>query len=136
MYHSTMILLTDESVLVGGSNPHVVYNFIGVEFPTDLSLEAFFPPYLAAIHEVVKPRIFHFDENEYQKVFLVSFGVGKNFLKLGFCRLELWLHHLTHSFSMNQRMVVLKIVQFSCVGPSTYRIVSFGPSEAEIAPPG
>ncbi|KAL6504729.1 hypothetical protein OROHE_023487 [Orobanche hederae] len=39
MYHSTVILLRDGRILVGGSNPHVYYNFTGVMYPTDLSIE-------------------------------------------------------------------------------------------------
>ncbi|KAK6116471.1 hypothetical protein DH2020_049764 [Rehmannia glutinosa] len=38
MYHSSAILLPDGRVLVGGSNPHVRYNFTGVKYPTDLRL--------------------------------------------------------------------------------------------------
>ncbi|KAK8476214.1 hypothetical protein V6N11_060285 [Hibiscus sabdariffa] len=48
MYHSTVILLRDGRILVGGSNPHMYYNFTGVLFPTELSLEAFSPHYLEA----------------------------------------------------------------------------------------
>ncbi|VVA91933.1 unnamed protein product [Arabis nemorensis] len=46
MYHSTAILFRDGRDLVGGSNPHAFYNFTGVLFPTELSLEAFSPVYL------------------------------------------------------------------------------------------
>ncbi|KAB1203722.1 Galactose oxidase [Morella rubra] len=46
MYHSTAILLRDGRVLVGGSNPHVGYEFkSNVLFPTELRLEAFYPSY-------------------------------------------------------------------------------------------
>ncbi|VVA91931.1 unnamed protein product [Arabis nemorensis] len=38
--NSTAILLRDGR---GGSNPHAFYNFTGVLFPTELSLEAFSP---------------------------------------------------------------------------------------------
>ncbi|KAG8490710.1 hypothetical protein CXB51_013776 [Gossypium anomalum] len=41
MYHSTTTLLGDGRVLVGGSNPHTFYNFTGILFPTELSLETF-----------------------------------------------------------------------------------------------
>ncbi|KAL0432377.1 UNVERIFIED_CONTAM: Aldehyde oxidase GLOX [Sesamum latifolium] len=46
MYHSTAVLLRDGRVLVSGSNPNAYYNFTGVLFPTDLTMEAFSPDYL------------------------------------------------------------------------------------------
>ncbi|GAA0161175.1 hypothetical protein LIER_43660 [Lithospermum erythrorhizon] len=46
MYHCTAALLRDGRILVGGSNPHNYYNFTGVLYPTELSLEAFSPSYL------------------------------------------------------------------------------------------
>ncbi|OMO96433.1 hypothetical protein COLO4_15254 [Corchorus olitorius] len=53
MYHSSAILLTDGRILIGGSNPHVFYNFTNVEFPTDLSLESFSPPYLSPQYDSI-----------------------------------------------------------------------------------
>ncbi|GLT71908.1 hypothetical protein SLA2020_438920 [Shorea laevis] len=47
LYHSSAQLLSDGRVLVGGSNPHRNYNFTTL-YPTDLSLEAFYPPYLTS----------------------------------------------------------------------------------------
>lgn len=47
MYHSAATLLPDGRILVGGSNPHLQYDFSNVKYPTELSLEAFSPPYLA-----------------------------------------------------------------------------------------
>ncbi|KAK9009332.1 hypothetical protein V6N11_035873 [Hibiscus sabdariffa] len=48
MYHSTAALVRDGRVLVSVSNPHAFYNFTGVLFPTELSLEAFSPAYMDA----------------------------------------------------------------------------------------
>lgn len=45
MYHSTANLLADGRILVAGSNTHQFYTFNG-EFPTELRIEAFSPPYL------------------------------------------------------------------------------------------
>jgi hypothetical protein len=47
MYHCTATLLTDGRVMVAGSNTHQFYTFTGA-FPTELRVEAFSPPYLAA----------------------------------------------------------------------------------------
>ncbi|GAA0155925.1 hypothetical protein LIER_13538 [Lithospermum erythrorhizon] len=63
LYHSTALLLIDGRVLVGGSNPHIGYNFSGVEFPTDLSLETFQPPYLATQYDPLRPRIIQVHAN-------------------------------------------------------------------------
>ena len=57
LYHSTAILLPNGQVLVGGSNPHVYYNFTGVDYPTELNLDAFLPPYLSVDNEPVQPKI-------------------------------------------------------------------------------
>ncbi|KAA8528715.1 hypothetical protein F0562_036070 [Nyssa sinensis] len=57
MYHSTAILLRDGRVLIGGSNPHITYNFVGVLFPTELSLEAFSPSYLDSTVVDLRPKI-------------------------------------------------------------------------------
>ncbi|KAK5826113.1 hypothetical protein PVK06_021023 [Gossypium arboreum] len=46
MFHSTTTLLCDGRVLVGGSNPHTFYNFTGILFPTELSLETFSSAYI------------------------------------------------------------------------------------------
>ncbi|PON36564.1 Galactose oxidase/kelch, beta-propeller [Parasponia andersonii] len=55
--HSMAVLLPDGQVPVGGSNPHVYYNFTRVKFPTELSLESFSPPYLSVEYRLIRPRI-------------------------------------------------------------------------------
>ncbi|XP_027102433.2 aldehyde oxidase GLOX-like [Coffea arabica] len=137
MYHSSATLLIDGRVLVGGSNPHVYYKFTGVQFPTDLSLEAFSPPYLAQLHDPVRPRIVGMAENiTYQRKFSVTFSVN-NFLKVASLSVRIIAPSFTtHSFSMNQRMVILKFVEAVNVASSTYRITAIGPSSPEIAPKG
>ncbi|KAK9713980.1 hypothetical protein RND81_06G063100 [Saponaria officinalis] len=57
MYHSSAILLRDGRILVGGSNPHEFYNFTNVLFPTELSMEAFSPPYLNSAYSKLRPAI-------------------------------------------------------------------------------
>lgn len=110
MYHSTAILLRDGRILVGGSNPHPGYNFSGFLFPTELSLEAFHPPYLdpefAALRPtIIEPRsqimVFHgqrlkveftvIDEMDPTKISVTMLAPPFN----------------THSFSMNQRLLVV-----------------------------
>lgn len=45
LYHSTANLLSDGRILLAGSNTHRYYTFSG-QFPTELRVEAFHPPYL------------------------------------------------------------------------------------------
>ncbi|KAE8684165.1 putative Pre-rRNA-processing protein TSR2 [Hibiscus syriacus] len=138
MYHSSAILLSDGRILVSGSNPHVNYDFIDVEYPTDLSMESFSPPYLSPEYDQIRPRILSVDE---------KIGYGGKLFSPSF-QLQVYLtanvlsvtivapSFATHSFSMNQRMVSLKIVGITSLSPSTYGLTVAGPSTAEIAPPG
>ncbi|XP_059646257.1 aldehyde oxidase GLOX [Cornus florida] len=137
LYHSTAVLLTDGRILVGGSNPHVYYNFTGVVYPTDLSLEAFSPPYLAAEYLPMRPRIMYVDEMlGYQESFSVTFTVLE-FLKLGVVSVNIIAPSFTtHALAMNQRMVVLKVLEVLHVASDAYRLTAVGPSTPEIAPPG
>ncbi|KAK4436826.1 Aldehyde oxidase GLOX1 [Sesamum alatum] len=138
LYHSTAVLLTDGRVLVGGSNPHIYYNFTGVDYPTDLSLESFSPPYLSPAYDRLRPRIIRtYEIIRYKKSFSLTFTVQK-FLKKSVVSVRIVAPSFnTHSFSMNQRMVVLKgAPPVSRVGSNDYRVVATGPSTPEIAPPG
>ncbi|KAG6646424.1 aldehyde oxidase GLOX [Carya illinoinensis] len=138
LYHSSAVLLPDGRVLVGGSNPHVYYNFTGVEFPTDLSLEAFSPPYLAAGYTPVRPTILT-SLNEvlgYGDNFSVKFTVPDYLTDKVLSVRIIAPSFTTHSFSMNQRMVVLKLMEVCRLTSDTYDVTVMGPSTAEIAPPG
>ncbi|PHT75201.1 hypothetical protein T459_18723 [Capsicum annuum] len=137
VYHSTAILMTDGRVLIGGSSTHKYYNFNDVEFPTDLSLEAFYPPYLAPEYEHLKPTILSIDEILiYKKPFSVTFTLPRP-LSTGTVSVKIIAPSFTtHSFSMNQRMVVLKGVAAVTASSNTYTFTAYGPSTTEIAPPG
>ncbi|KAM7476932.1 hypothetical protein LguiB_024175 [Lonicera macranthoides] len=137
LYHSTAVLLTDGRILVGGSNPHVTYNFTGCKYPTDLSLEAFLPPYLAPEYDSLRPKLMDIDEIiTYNQPFFLVFTVP-NYLKMGVLSVRLLMPPFnTHSLGMNQRMVVLKGIRVSPVDFDAYRLSGIGPSTAEIAPPG
>ncbi|KAL2318830.1 hypothetical protein Fmac_032706 [Flemingia macrophylla] len=140
MYHSTAVLLRDGRVLVAGSNPHVGYNFSNVLFPTELSVEAFHPPYLDAAFDDVRPRI-TFPESGIR----VAFGqkVRVRVHVAGALAKDLvWVTVLappfnTHSFSMNQRALVLEPSHVTNVGgPTTYEIEVTTPQSPVLAPPG
>ena len=138
LYHSSAIVLRDGRVLVGGSNPHVNYNFTGVEFPTDLSLETFSPPYLSSEFDPVRPTIWHVTNTilGYRVFYYVTFTVA-NFAHASDVSVRLLAPSFTtHAFGMNQRMVVLKLIGVTMVNLDIYYATVVGPSTQEIAPPG
>nr|XP_043639818.1 aldehyde oxidase GLOX-like [Erigeron canadensis] len=142
LYNSVAILVTDGRVLVAGSNPNPSYNFTDVQFPTDLSLEAFLPPYLDAEYNRLRPDIVSLDAEVmgYKKPLMVTFTV-KEFLKLARVTVRIIAPSFTtHSLGMNQRMVVLKEVRNATFIKESlvkiYTIMVVGPSTAEIAPSG
>ncbi|KAJ4841107.1 hypothetical protein Tsubulata_003738 [Turnera subulata] len=138
MYHSSAILLPDGRVLVGGSNPHDNYSFTGVLYPTDLSLEAYSPPYLSWQNARVTPTILNVEHNiRYGSPFLLNFNVE---LFAGDRAVSVRIiapSFTTHSFAMNQRMVVLRMTGgITHDVNQMYTLSAIGPSTAEIAPPG
>ncbi|XP_008218222.1 PREDICTED: WSC domain-containing protein ARB_07867 [Prunus mume] len=137
LYHSAAVLVPDGRVLVSGSNPHVYYNFTCVEYPTDLSLEAFSPPYTSVEYEPARPRIVSVKEVlGYRQFFSVAFAVPE-LLSVSVLSVRLVAPSFTtHSFAMNQRMIVMKLIGVTRVAPETYEISLVGPSTGEIAPPG
>ncbi|KAB2014904.1 hypothetical protein ES319_D09G260400v1 [Gossypium barbadense] len=114
MYHSMVALLRDGRVLVGGSNPHAFYNFTGVVFPTELSLEAFSPK------KYTIQVVINSDKVDESSVLVVMFAPAFN----------------THSFSMNQRLLVLGNEKVTAVGNSTYNVKATTPRSGNVAPSG
>ncbi|ESQ34807.1 hypothetical protein EUTSA_v10007284mg [Eutrema salsugineum] len=139
MYHSAAVLLRDGRVLVGGSNPHAFYNFTGVLFPTELSLEAFSPVYLEPEFANLRPKIMAPKSQssiKYRMNLKLKFKVAgevKGPVKVTM----VFPSFTTHSFSMNQRLLVLDNVKFTRNGKSTnYEVLVRTPRSAIIAPPG
>ncbi|KAH7543194.1 hypothetical protein FEM48_Zijuj02G0157900 [Ziziphus jujuba var. spinosa] len=138
LYHSTAVLVPDGRVLVGGSNPHIFYNFTGVEYRTDLSLEAFSPPYLRVEYGPVRPKnvVVGNEILRYGQAFWVTFTVPR-YLNVDVLSVRIVAPSFTtHSFGMNQRMVVMKLVGISTVTQFTYNVSVIGPSTVQIAPSG
>lgn len=137
LYHSSVVLLPDGRVLVGGSNPHIYYNFTNVEYPTDLSLEAYSPPYLSTQYAPSRPNIIYSDQIlGYEQPFSVTFDVQQYHPDD-----VVYVHIIapsftTHSLAMNQRMVILRLLRISEVSSGMYNVGILGPSTANIAPPG
>ncbi|TMW95162.1 hypothetical protein EJD97_009305 [Solanum chilense] len=139
MYHSTAVLLRDGRVLVGGSNPHIYYNFTGVFFPTELSLEAFSPSYLDSVSEYLRPQI-----TSPASQYAIGYGqrVPIRFKVAGRVDINLVTVTMvapgfnTHSFTMNQRLLMLVSENVKLIGKNAYQINVVTPNNAKLAPPG
>ncbi|XVF63749.1 hypothetical protein PTKIN_Ptkin09bG0111500 [Pterospermum kingtungense] len=139
MYHSTAGLLRDGRVLVAGSNPHAFYNFTGVLFPTELSLEAFSPAYLDAENDNLRPTIIapkSMSGINYRKRTMVQVVItGEVDANLLFVTMVAPAFN-THSFSQNQRLLVLGNDKVTALGSSTYNIDFTTPRTGNLAPAG
>lgn len=139
MYHSAAILLRDGRVLVGGSNPHAFYNFTGVLFPTELSLEAFSPVYLQREFSDLRPKII---SPKPQSTIKYGMNLKLKFTVTGEVTTPVKVTLVfptftTHSFAMNQRVLVLDNVKLTRKGKSpTYEVQVRTPKSANIAWPG
>ncbi|KAK8483295.1 hypothetical protein V6N13_075495 [Hibiscus sabdariffa] len=140
LYHSSAALLRDGRVLVGGSNPHVYYNFTGVLFPTELSLEAFSPAYLDARFNNIRPTIIapksiagiKYGQKLTVQVVIAAGKVSENQVSVTMVAPPF----NTHSFSMNQRLLVLGNDKVTSREKSMYNIDVTAPRSGKIAPTG
>jgi hypothetical protein len=138
MYHSSAVLVRDGRVLVGGSNPHIGYSFANVLFPTELSIEAFSPSYLDSRFSNVRPRIVSpiLGAQKYGQKLEVRFEVQTTLDQNSVRVTVLAPPFNTHSFSMNQRLLVLEPTKVANVAGTTYEIDVTMPSSPILAPPG
>ncbi|CAM8998679.1 unnamed protein product [Rhodiola kirilowii] len=140
MYHSTAILIRDGRILVGGSNPHTYYNFTGVLYPTELSLESFSPPYLDPKVANSKPTIisshsqyeFSYDQNVQILFKIPSTEVDLTSLLVTMVAPSF----TTHSFAMNHRMLILEIRNVTKLSYSRLVAQVVTPRTNILAPPG
>ncbi|MFS7939341.1 putative galactose oxidase [Helianthus anomalus] len=139
MYHSAVVLVRDGRVLVGGSNPHERYNFTNVLYPTELSLEAFSPSYLDVSASVFRPKILSVATRiQYGKRvdirFKVQSQVDTNLIYLTMVSPSF----NTHSFSMNQRLLVLDggNMTTKIAGDTNYEVGVTAPPSCNVAPEG
>ncbi|KAK1433635.1 hypothetical protein QVD17_10549 [Tagetes erecta] len=140
VYHSSAVLLRDGRVIVGGSNPHDKYVFTNVLYPTELSLEAFSPSYLDSSLITLRPNIIspkNKAKMRYGKGLAIKFTVlAPVDLNLVYVTM-LAPSFNTHSFSMNQRLLVLDSGNSTkWVGQSYYTVDVTAPPSGNIAPAG
>ncbi|OAY65125.1 Galactose oxidase [Ananas comosus] len=139
LYHSTARLMVDGRVLVGGSNPNIRYVFASSLYPTELSLEAFYPPYLDPEgSKTPRPRITSVkSEWKYGERITIGFQ-----MKGGEGEVAVTMvapAFTTHSFSMSQRVLVLEaaaVVNCSSSSGGFCAAEGFAPPTAAVAPPG
>ena len=142
MYHATSALLPDATVLVAGSNTNSAYNFSGVDFPTEVRVERFTPPYLSPERAANRPAI------EMATVPAGGMAYGARFsfqfsmppmMHVTDADLKVTMYappFTTHGYSMNQRLLVLAVSSFMPRGPHIYEITVDAPPKPELAPPG
>ncbi|KAK8281826.1 hypothetical protein V6Z11_D09G268600 [Gossypium hirsutum] len=125
-------------VLVGGSNPHAFYNFTGVVFPTELSLEAFSPVYLDAKFDNLRPTIIapkSMSGIRYWKKYTIQVVINSDKVDESSVLVVMFAPAFnTHLFSMNQRLLVLGNEKVTAVGNSTYNVEATTPRSGNVAP--
>ncbi|KAG4185558.1 hypothetical protein ERO13_A09G239200v2 [Gossypium hirsutum] len=140
MYHSTAALLRDGRVLVGGSNPHAFYNFTGVLFSTELSLEAFSPAYLDSKFNELRPTIIapkSMSGIRYQKKYTIEVVLNNDKVDESSVSVTMFAPAFNmHSFSMNQRLLVLENEKVTVVDNSMYNVEATTPRSRNITPSG
>lgn len=135
LYHSTANVLPDGRILVGGSNPNIGYSFSGVPFPTELRLEAYSPYYLDNAYASQRPKITALSTSSigYGSTFTVQFSLGSTPTNVQY---RVYAPPFTtHTFSMNQRQLLLAATGVRAVGGAYSSIVT-APSSAIAAPAG
>ncbi|KAK8969919.1 hypothetical protein KSP40_PGU020084 [Platanthera guangdongensis] len=140
MYHSSSAVLQDASVLVSGSNTNPGYNFTTL-FPTEMRVEKLRPPYLDPSLAAQRPSIVADSvrkELGYAESFDVEFVVHEIETAREDIKVTMYAPPFTtHGFSMNQRLLVLRIEEFSAtVGANGGVVRVTTPPSGVIAPPG
>ncbi|ESQ28582.1 hypothetical protein EUTSA_v10018300mg [Eutrema salsugineum] len=139
MYHSIAIALPDGKVLVGGSNTNDGYKY-DVEFPTEVRLEKFSPPYLDPALANMRPKIVTSatpKQIKYGQMFNVRIELKQeDVTKENVMVTMLAPPFTTHAVSMNMRLLLLGINDIKKVKPDFHQIQSVAPPSGNVAPPG
>ncbi|OIW02126.1 hypothetical protein TanjilG_26666 [Lupinus angustifolius] len=138
MYHSSAVLLPDGRILVGGSNPHRIYDFRAYPYPTELSLDAYYPDYMGPEFVPFRPSIIAVEAAlntaSYNGTFSVTFSLQEFRGRVSVALVA--PSFTTHSFAMNQRVVVLAVTEVDEVAQGAYKVTARGALSPTVAPPG
>lgn len=141
VYHSTSALLQDGSILVAGSNTNAKYFLNGVMFPTEVRVEKFYPPYFDG-PKTNQPIIIGDSVPNvavYGQKFELQFTVENRDVAMLEKDVMVTMYpppFTTHGFSMNQRLVVLKMEQFEAQQDARVHVTVTMPPSGTVAPPG
>ncbi|KAJ8768785.1 hypothetical protein K2173_023689 [Erythroxylum novogranatense] len=138
MYHSSSVLLPDGKVLVAGSNTNNGYIYDAM-YPTELRVEKFSPPYLDPQLVDNRPQIQADNTDKklsYGKIFKIRFtSKGSNLQKSDIMVTIYAPAFTTHGVSMNQRLILLHVVEVKNKG-SFSEILTLAPPSGAVAPRG
>ncbi|ERM98687.1 aldehyde oxidase GLOX1 [Amborella trichopoda] len=139
MYHSSGVVLPDGKVLIAGSNTNPKYNYTSL-YPTELRAEKFSPPYLDPSLASHRPNILTElmpKALAYGGGFKIQISLSDQIVADTDLSVTMYAPPFTtHSYSQNQRMLVLRMNDVEQVAPGTYQISVVAPPSAVVAPPG
>ena len=140
MYHSSVNLVRNGRILVGGGNPNMGYVFQKVLFPTKLQLEAFYPPYLDTKFSTLRQKIMSLTSHTsliYSQKLVLQFVVTGTLARNMFSVTMVVPSLSIHSFSQNQRLIQIEPPKnLIAQTKSTYQIEVTTPRLGLLAPPG
>jgi hypothetical protein len=141
MYHSSSAVLPDATVLVAGGNTNAAYNFSDVDFPTEVRVERFTPPYLsegaAGNRAEIDAASLPAEGMRYGSPFIFRFSVlSEPTVAEADVKVTMYAPPFTtHGYSMNQRLLILPFTSYVQEGRS-YRVCVDAPGKPELAPRG
>ncbi|CAN8275797.1 unnamed protein product [Cochlearia groenlandica] len=139
VYHAIAIALPDGKVLVGGSNTNDGYKY-NVEFPTELRIEKFSPPYLDPALANMRPKIVNAatpKQIKFGQMFNVKIELKQaNVVKENVMVTMLAPPFTTHGVSMNMRLLMLGINNVINENGVAHQIQAVAPPNGNVAPPG
>ncbi|XP_021903124.1 aldehyde oxidase GLOX1 [Carica papaya] len=140
MYHSSSVLLPDGQVLIAGSNTNdgYVYN---TEYPTEMRVEKFSPPYLDPKLRKLRPDIIKFSMPKrisYGNRFHLQIRSRESDVSKDNIMITMYSPAFTtHGISMNQRLLILGLSDvLPNIVPRVHGITAVAPPSGNIAPPG
>ncbi|KAJ0029860.1 hypothetical protein Pint_13232 [Pistacia integerrima] len=143
MYHSVATVLPDGKILVAGSNTNNGYVFKPqAEFPTELRVEKFYPPYLDPSLDAMRPEIVLELSNQtvaYNGQILITFGLNQEGILKKDIQVTMYSPAFTtHGINMNQRQIDVGILEVrdNIADKRLHTVIATAPPSGAIAPPG